>query len=187
MLIIEGPDGGGKTQLATEMSVQLGWPVAERVVAADTTISGGRSSLRQWVDENLRVGYQQKIFDRHRLISEPIYGPIIRNELQDGFDDANWVAGSWSRLNRIQPFIIFCLPPLDVVLDNCSRDSDNSRFSTKQIHQIYHQYWMIAARMNAVRYDYSAQSNRFYPTSRLVDLVARHTRKVERGLPVLAR
>jgi hypothetical protein len=143
MLIVEGPDGGGKTTFIQELNEVLGWPIAPRVVAKDTSTE---ISLKSWVENNVQQGWQRKIYDRHRLISEPIYGPIVRGCLADGFDDFPWYVHQWNMLvNYVQPFIIWCLPPIEVVVENVTNDPDNAVVES-HIRQIYWQYWSAAAK-----------------------------------------
>lgn len=58
-----------------------------------------------------------KVLDRHPLISEPIYGPILRkHNLIDLIekDDGRIVA----RLKRTVNLIIYCRPPTELILHN---------------------------------------------------------------------
>ena len=125
MLIIEGPDGSGKTTLITKMVEEFGLTVAPRVKdkQAQTIVP----DLKQWVADNLEEGFQYRIFDRHRLISEFIYGPLIRSEQEPGFTDLIWVSNSlWLLYRWVEPVIIYCLPPLEVVRANIQADHENA-------------------------------------------------------------
>lgn len=126
MIIVEGPDGGGKTTLLKRLAKDLDLKIAPRVVnrKAEPMVD-----LVQWVHLNLRQGFQPMLFDRHRLISEPIYGPALRNSIQTGFDDPIWLNEALFRLYfRVKPVVIYCLPPFDVVWENVMKDEDNSIF-----------------------------------------------------------
>ena len=138
MVIIEGPDGSGKTTLITQLKEELGIEVAPRVVDKDTN---AMVNLADWVDNNLNIGRVPTLFDRHRLISETIYGPIMREKAsENGFVDMSWLAPRMSRLyNEVKPFIIYCLPPLQVVRDNILGHEDNKAVEAK-INQIYASY-----------------------------------------------
>jgi hypothetical protein len=99
--------------------------IAPRVVSKEAT---AMTNLVQWVDDNLNKGFQDVIFDRHRLVSELIYGPTLRAELEPGFDDMEWLEESLRRFYDLNPIIIYCIPPLSTVIDNVLEDDDNSIF-----------------------------------------------------------
>lgn len=123
MIIVEGPDGAGKTTLINQLCERFGLEVAPRVVTKDAE---AMVDLKDWVEQNIAEGFQYKIFDRHRLISEFIYGPLLRKEQQPGFTDLIWSHVQLRRLyNDVQPFIIYCLPPLDEVKHNLEGDAEN--------------------------------------------------------------
>lgn len=139
---MEGPDGGGKTSLIQRLQEQLHLDVAPRAVNKDTE---AMVDLRVWVDENLDAGFQQLIFDRHRLISELIYGPIMRPQAPEpGFLDLTWLGPRMDRFYAIKPVIIYCLPSLRAVEDNVWDDPDNAAIRDK-IRAIYQGYICRAA------------------------------------------
>lgn len=125
MIIVEGPDGGGKTTLIKK--IQEAYPdleVAPRVVSKDTE---AMVDMQDWVNRNLAEGPQYKLFDRHRLISEFIYGPILRQQQHPGFNSPIWVHHSLRRFRELRPVVIYCIPPLEVVMANIVGDEDNQR------------------------------------------------------------
>lgn len=141
MIVVEGPDGAGKTTLIEALQERFDLPVAPRVVTKDTI---AMVDLRQWVDHNLDEGFQHTIFDRHRLISEPIYGPVLRVEQEPGFNQLSWMAPRIRRFYDLEPIIIYCLPPLDVVRANVTDDPDNT-YVAEFIEPIYSAYVTRAA------------------------------------------
>lgn len=157
MLIVEGPDGSGKTTLVQHLAQKFDLPVAERVVGTDTKPI--IPNLQQWVDKNLRRGSQRMIFDRHRLISEPIYSPCMGRSPAGGFDDIFWMTGAMLKFGRIAPFIIYCLPPYEMVQKNLKNDPENIEI-LEYTHLIYPAYVAKAAtdiaRGHAMMYDYTA-------------------------------
>ena len=138
MVIVEGPDGAGKTTLIEQLKERYGLEVAPRVV---TKGAEAMTDLKVWVEQNLAEGFQYRIFDRHRLISEYIYGPLLRKEQQPGFTDLTW---SWMQLDKlyrdVQPFIIYCLPPLEVVAENVRRSGDENKVVLDHIEAMYAAY-----------------------------------------------
>lgn len=151
MLIVEGPDGSGKTTLVKHLSEALAWPVAERVVDKNTN---EMVDLVQWVNDNLNAGFQRMIFDRHRLISDPIYRFILPHKQMDPrfYSLANLT--SWyQQLDRIHPLVVYCLPPLSVVLQNLLNDPDNIVVH-RQAERIYYAYLVQATRHAAVAPDW---------------------------------
>lgn len=125
MIVVEGPDGAGKTTLINRLREDLGVEVAPRVVSKDTE---AMVDLLRWVHTNLRMGWQPTLFDRHRLISEPIYGPIVRGHLEQGFDDVVWFHEALKKFYLIEPVIIYCLPSFETVWRNVMSSEDNAVF-----------------------------------------------------------
>lgn len=123
MILVEGPDGAGKSTLIKSLVEVTGFEVAPRVVSKDTK---AMLDLKVWVEDNLDLGPHDAIYDRYRLISEFIYGPVLRSTQAPGFDDPDWVLHNLSHLYKNDPIIIYCLPPLDVVRHNLQGDDDNS-------------------------------------------------------------
>lgn len=141
MIIFEGPDGAGKTTLIEAFQEAYNIPIAPRVV---TKGAEAMIDLKQWVDNELRKGFQYKIFDRYRLISEPIYGPILRNKSEPGFNDIQWLTSRMHAFYDLDPVIIYCLPPLETVRANIMGDPDNVVVESR-IDAIYSAYVNKAA------------------------------------------
>lgn len=138
MIIVEGPDGAGKTTLISQLQERYGFEVAPRVV---TKGAEAMVDLQLWVEENIEAGFQYRIFDRHRLISEFIYGPLLRKEQQPGFTDLTW---SWIQLERlytrVNPLVIYCLPRLEVVAENVFNSGDENKVVLEHIEAMYTAY-----------------------------------------------
>lgn len=124
MIIIEGPDGAGKTTLVEHLAQKYDLPIAERVVDKDTHPIN--TDLKHWTEVNLKAGLQWKIFDRHRLISEPIYSACMNRKTHEGFDDIGWLTARMIDFTRIHPFIVYCLPPYSTIESNLEDDQNNT-------------------------------------------------------------
>lgn len=150
MIVIEGPDGAGKSTLIEKLSRELDIPVAPRVVSKDAE---AMVDLQAWVHDNLEAGWQNTIFDRHRLISEPIYGPALRSDPQPGFDDPLWFYEELTRFYLINPLVVYCLPPREVCWLNVLKGDDNRIFhgNPQGFNQIYGAYFNKAFTDRALR------------------------------------
>lgn len=125
MVIVEGPDGGGKTTLVDKLCGYFGTDVEERPCTSENGID--MASLKAWVERDMaRPLHGPGIYDRYPLFSEPIYGPLTRGRMADGFNDFSWL----NRMNRMlmqrQPVVIWCLPPVNEVLENIERNHDGT-------------------------------------------------------------
>lgn len=166
MLIVEGPDGSGKTTLVRRLQKDLGLPVAPRVVGSDTI---ALVDLAQWTEQNVAGGFQRTIFDRHRLISEPIYGPVLRGRQDPKFIDPKWLSDQVWRFYALEPVIIYCLPDIRTVWKNVlNEDTDNAAVANiSVIEAIYAGY------VNRATMDFSRGVGRLfnYETTMYVDVL----------------
>lgn len=145
MIVVEGPDGAGKSTLIREIQSEFPITLAPRVVSKDAE---AMVDLVKWVEEdNAKLG-QGVVYDRHRLISEPIYGAILRAQAEPGFDDIDWLERMMRQFYSKKPTLIYCLPPREVVKNNVFADRDNSVVrgdSGSVIERIYNLYVARAA------------------------------------------
>lgn len=140
-IIVEGPDGGGKTTLISKISEVFHLDPEPRVVDQQTR---AMTNLKVWVEEDNKRPEGWILYDRHRLISECIYGPIMRPQGRDGFTNYSWLADQLGIFYSRQPFIIYCLPPAEEVKRNVYGDSNNGAVMP-YIDVIYDAYVVRAA------------------------------------------
>jgi GTPase SAR1 family protein len=114
MVIVEGPDGSGKTSLIKKLQTDLNIPIHERFCHSDgTPIQGeSRSSLfTHAYQDTISLDEQPvSLYDRHCLISEYVYGPIIRGELPPEFDSPQ--ATRMIKRLASASLLVLCMPPL---------------------------------------------------------------------------
>ena len=119
MIIVEGPDGSGKTTLVERLlsNPDLKLVKGDRACTSD---NGAIEDLAQWVDDQLDHESKHKVlYDRFPLFSDFAYGPLIRGSVSEKFEDFMWVHSRMNHLmNRHRPFMIFCLPPKQIVEEN---------------------------------------------------------------------
>lgn len=138
MLVIEGPDGAGKTTLIRRLSADLKISIAPRVVGSDTK---PLVDLAQWVEDNTAKGFQRTLFDRHRLISESIYGPATRAKQDPKFSDLGWLQEQMNLFYSCRPLIVYCMPPIEFVRENVIKSgSDNPEAVVNRTSAIYAGY-----------------------------------------------
>lgn len=72
-IVLEGPDAAGKSTLAKALHVATGWPIHPKEGKPDTFEATVKKCERY-----LKLdGY---IIDRHPMVSQAIYGQVIRND-----------------------------------------------------------------------------------------------------------
>lgn len=120
MIIVEGMDNSGKSTLIANISNRFGLKVIKRSgpPQADVTINITlREATQAFMLDTLSFLElnPQVIFDRFPLLSEEVYGPILR----DGsvFQKGTLPAACWlERLRQCNPLIVYCRPPEEKIL-----------------------------------------------------------------------
>jgi adenylate kinase family enzyme len=141
-IIVEGPDGAGKTTLVQEL--QHHFPKMELHPRFCTSTGGPIADLTEAVFRDVKTHPTHYIYDRHPVISEYIYNTSIpERAIRESF-----LSEAMGRLReRVarHSLVIWCLPPLDHVMINVLRDEeDGNQMSgvANNIERIYEQYRM---------------------------------------------
>lgn len=156
-IIIEGPDGGGKTHLAKR--VVESYPDRKYTRPPDELLSsadGPTGDLAQWWDNELRGSDQylaHRVYDRCFYISDAIYqqAQVERELMVTSIAYARGISKLWN----VEPIIIFCLPPFDVQLANV-RQSGRDRLkgvTDAQLEKISNMYWATQALWSNALYE----------------------------------
>lgn len=157
MIVVEGPDGSGKSTLVKAIEAEFNVTVAPRVVSTDAE---AMVDLKAWTEVNVRHQHHGVVFDRHRLISEPIYGPILRSQPEPGFDSLGWLNAMFQLFYANKPTIIYCLPNWAVVRQHQTNLPKGA--TEAQARKIYDLYLTRAgldlALHRAVHYDFTEGS-----------------------------
>lgn len=150
MIVVDGPDGAGKTTLCTML--------ARDGIVKGTLESPGRTKgkltlheqtmryLGQYVDRNLVV-------DRY-LFSEMVYGPIIRKYC--AFSNREFFSILTTLIHHKNP-IIFCLPESPMHLNLNLEQMPGVREHIEEIFNKYVEYSNQVARISGLsfRYDFN--------------------------------
>lgn len=152
MIIIEGMDNSGKTTLCNHLKDRLDIPIYKG------QIPKGRQGMIQFQMSAMYIN-QPMIYDRMRVVSEMVYGPIIRNENMFAKD-------GWFYINlllKIRPLIIYCRPKDEYIYKFGSREQmegviDNSQKLLERYDQIMSGMVKLAERPILV-YDWNNRDN----------------------------
>lgn len=162
-VVIEGPDASGKGTLIDY--IQKEWPTWMTEERAADSLTGPRGHLDAWVEKAETAMFLSPtplLYDRHPLISEPIYGPTVRGCMdkknpRTDFNDVLWLQDRLDTL-RESALVIFCLPPLENILKNLA-DTPNGHMPGVQENatKLYWMYHAVAAgwAKNGYIYDYT--------------------------------
>jgi hypothetical protein len=114
-IVVEGPDGAGKSGLVQRIAEHLKIPVHAR---ACKSTSGPIDQLYEWARHDVTSLRWQpfSVYDRHPLVSEYIYGPITRQSVSPQFYTRQ--AAKLSEQFAHQVLIVYCDPGVGEVLEN---------------------------------------------------------------------
>jgi len=127
MIIIEGMDGSGKTILAQQLSIRLGNAPIKRFVTSDgpanydLLVEKVKTALAELHDQVMQNQRPVVIYDRFSLISEAVYGTILRG--RNHFGD-EWLA-LIDLLLSLDPIVIYCRPSSEFILQNIRETADS--------------------------------------------------------------
>lgn len=153
-LILEGPDGAGKTTLLSELHAHF--PKMEQHPRFCTSKEGPLDNLTELVYRDVQSKPTHYLYDRHPCISEYVYRTALGQSISPAF-----LSDAMGRVrNRLanHSLVIWCLPPLRVVVKNVMRDNgEQMEGVTANIERIYQQYQMHRLMWpgRSVLYDYT--------------------------------
>ena len=136
MIIVEGPDGSGKSTLVARLEEQLEIDREPRAVSSDAR---SLIPIGKYIETELRRGFGLRLYDRFALISSPRYMSLPNPTYRDELLDRVWLVRMSRLFTEVDPAIILCLPPYDVVQQNVVSDP-TSEVMYNHLYQIYWGY-----------------------------------------------
>lgn len=121
MIVVEGPDGAGKTSLVRKLTVEFNLPAHAR---ASDSVQGPVVDLFDWAHRDVVTMPDQElsVYDRHPLISEYVYGPICRSRLPSGF--VTTTAHALVRMMAPRVLVVLCRPSTERLITSVDADRD---------------------------------------------------------------
>jgi hypothetical protein len=143
LIIVEGPDGSGKTSLVNSLKSMLGLQQAKKAVDPDMRAT---TPIKDYVDLSLALPSPGLLYDRFYLISAPIYGPLCGMVPPNDLIKNSEQFEAWLSLFRtLRPIIIYCLPPIETVDYNLHHGPVGQAAQAMQVwDQAYWAYWSKA-------------------------------------------
>lgn len=130
IVIVEGPDNSGKSTLIellvkTYRAIKGQDPHVEHS-PSKLVVEGKHREWLQWIEDTLNRE-SDSIYDRHSIISEAVYGPILRDT--DLLSTTRYL----DRLKRLGPLIIYCKPPLERILETTKPEMEGVQERLKDL------------------------------------------------------
>jgi len=148
MIIIEGVDNTGKTTLTRLLAKDLGLEVIQ-----SPSHLRGCADMYRWVDDEIaKQPLYPAIYDRFPLISEMVYGPILRGSTPKLSSKYN----GWAQDANV--LFIYCRPPLHKILEWGNREQmDGVKEHVKLLVRRYDKVMLNykTRGWGVVRYDYN--------------------------------
>jgi len=140
MIIVEGPDGAGKSTLVAQIEQMWGVTREPRAVSKEAK---SLVPIGEYIEGELEKGFGKRIYDRFALISSPMYMGLPDRTFRDQMLDRDWLMNMHTKFKRIDPVIIICLPPLKIVKRNVNKGEDNLvvQETIEEIYWLYHNWY----------------------------------------------
>jgi hypothetical protein len=153
VIIVEGPDGAGKTQLvetlAREFPISLN--VGTRAVDRADLWKVGASSVWDAIVSDVIPHSTCQLWDR-LYFSELIYPKYM--DRQSAFQTPHMMGYCSRVLEGLETLVLLCLPPLEVVMDNCANTKQHA-WVADNARDIYLDYARFPWREGTIVYDYT--------------------------------
>lgn len=167
-ILVEGPDGAGKSHLAAALAKALNRPLMPTrgpLASYDENLKEFRRRLAPGIVADRSIG----------LVSELVYGPVLRGETM-GDEDRYWRAAEAAALSAV---LVYCRPPHDVIQRHCTEarkgeDPAHIEKVLKTIDTLVIRYDRVVARLEGMgwkvyRYDWTDHTYNTNPEKDLIN------------------
>jgi hypothetical protein len=161
-ILVEGCDGSGKdTLIASLLETYPGHTLHDR---ASTSLGGPVANLAQWVehDANRMHVTGPWIYNRHPLISEPIYAHYRAEN--PGFQSPEWASHEWIASYRRKvgnsSILVVCQPPMATVLTTLKHQGPDAHMPGvyENARALWTHYAMLTWPGKLIRYSYTTNT-----------------------------
>lgn len=153
MIILEGPDNSGKTQLSLDLHRMFGWPVEHSSKPDLIAYAGHDKEFMAFMHSVQHLSPKALIRDRTYVISENVYGPIVRGGSALGLFQEQ----ALKYLANTQTPIVYCRPPNKLIMATTKKEMKGVRENHEAIIQRYDKIMDTLEVCGAfvLRYDYT--------------------------------
>lgn len=156
-IIVEGMDGSGKDTLIRDLiPTFVDHTPHER---ASTSLGGPVPNLAEWVARDAsKMANHAWIYNRHPLVSEPIYGPIRPDRpTEETFTNPAWLS-AYRRIVARESVLVICQPPFHIV--KATLDHQGAEAHMPGVYDnaltLYTKYSTLVWPGRTIRYNYMA-------------------------------
>jgi predicted ATPase len=154
LVILEGPDGSGKSTLSKAFTGQGFTYVHQGPFKSNAVLESMDNALAAMKQASPPV----VVFDRLHL-GERVYGPVFRDD--DKLGQIGQVNLERWLMDRFHAMVVMCLPPEETCIDNWRRRvvTGKEMFTDEsKMREVWHRYNELDTSIPTVRYDYTAHS-----------------------------
>lgn len=145
-IIVEGPDGSGKTTLVNQLVIETKYKRAPRF---SHSTGGPMEFLYEATITDMKAQRSERlIYDRYPSISEPIYATTLEGRTLDKrFHSPEYIQARQKFYTHAH--LIICLPPFEVV-KSMVQSSDQLEGVKEKIAELYGSYDIFAATIERI-------------------------------------